>query len=357
MRNEIEKIREKIYKLNLEILRQLEIRAELVKKIGQMRREKGIRIYDPIRESEMLERLVSKNKRAFSNEAIRVIFKEIFKMSADLQEKDRQDTLLVNKKHETNNTLIKIGNVTFGNGIPIIIAGPCSIESHGQLNEIAKCVSDLGVRILRGGAFKPRTSPYDFQGLREEGLKYLRDISSKYGLLAITEVLDTRYVDLVYNYTDIFQIGSRNMQNFELLKLVGKTDKPVMLKRGFMSTLEEFLFAAEYIMTSGNCQIILCERGIRTFEKWTKNTLDISAVPVLRKETFLPIVVDISHSTGRRDIAIPVAKAALAVGADGIMVEVHNNPNVALSDAQQQLSLEQFKKLMDEITPYLNGHG
>jgi 3-deoxy-7-phosphoheptulonate synthase/chorismate mutase len=261
--------------------------------------------------------------------------------------------LLVSGQPRDHRVSLRVNGVAIGAGKPVVIAGPCSIESLDQLDEIASHLKQLGVRILRGGAFKPRTSPYSFQGLREEGLKLLREIAGRYDLVTVTEVPDSSYVDLMYEYTDIFQIGSRNMQNFELLKAVGRSDKPVLLKRGFMSTLEELILAAEHIASKGNQNVILCERGIRTFETWTRNTLDISAIPILAKETCLPIIVDISHSTGRRDIAIPIAKAALAAGADGLMVEVHGKPDEALSDAKQQLSLAQFDELVKEIAPYL----
>ncbi len=274
-------------------------------------------------------------------------------MRADYQPLRPQKPLLVNRDSETPPASFKIKDVTIGDGSPVIIAGPCSIESADQIDKIARFISRSGAKILRGGAFKPRTSPYSFQGLREEGLTLFSEIAERYNLVTITEVPDTNKVDLVYQYTDIFQVGSRNMQNFELLKAIGETDKHVLLKRGFMSTLEELLLAAEHIASKGNERIILCERGIRTFEKWTRNTLDISAVPILKNTSRLPVIVDISHSTGRRDIALPIARASLAAGADGLMIEVHNNPDAALSDSRQQLSFDQFSELMQGIEPFL----
>jgi len=295
------------------------------------------------------------NQGPYSDDIIKKIFKEIFKASMYLEDEEEKRGLLVSRKSKREDTIIEMGEVVIGEtGKPIIIAGPCSIESRAQLSAIAEKVSELGVKILRGGAFKPRTSPYSFQGLGEEGLKIMRSVANKYNMLAVTEVVDTKGVELVEEYADMFQIGARNMSNFELLKAVGRAKKPVILKRGYMSTMEEYLFAAEYIISQGNDRIILCERGIRTFEQWTRNTLDISAVALLKKESHLPIIVDISHSAGRKDIAIPLAKASLAVGADGIMMEVHNNPEVALSDGAQQLNLIEFEDLMEGISNYLS---
>lgn len=235
----------------------------------------------------------------------------------------------------------------------MVIAGPCAIESLEQLTEIAREISNLGISVLRGGAFKPRTSPYGFQGLGEQGLKLLRGVAEEFGMISITEVMDTKDIDLIYAYADIIQVGARNMHNFSLLKAVSAIDKPVMLKRGFMATIEELLYAAEYVMSGGNEEIILCERGTRTFEKWTRNTLDISAVAILKQESHLPVIVDVSHSAGRRYIVSPLAKAALGAGADGIMVEVHSDPLMALSDAEQQLSFSEFRDLLENLSPFL----
>ncbi len=230
-----------------------------------------------------------------------------------------------------------------------IIAGPCSVENVDQLEEIAKTLKKFNVKFFRGGAFKPRTSPYDFQGLGLLGLEMLKEIKEKYGFFIVSEVMDPRYVEESMKYIDIIQIGSRNMQNFSLLKEVGKTNSPVLLKRGMMATLNEYLLAAEYILKEGNRNIILCERGIRTFEDSTRNTLDISSIAIIKRYTSLPIIVDLSHSLGRKDIIIPIAKAVLALDVDGIMVEVHNNPESALSDSKQQLNFEEFENLVENI--------
>ncbi|MBI2499374.1 3-deoxy-7-phosphoheptulonate synthase [Candidatus Woesearchaeota archaeon] len=236
----------------------------------------------------------------------------------------------------------------------ILIAGPCSVESEQQLLEIANFLKKKNIKYLRGGAFKPRTSPYSFQGHGEEALKILKKVSEKTGLKTVTEVLDVRDIHLINKYADIFQVGTRNSQNFSLLKELGKTSKPIILKRGFAQTVEEFLYSAEYILKEGNKEVILCERGIRTFETQTRNTLDISAVPVIKKLTKLPIIIDPSHAAGRKDIIIDLSKAAIAVGSDGLLIEVHNNPEKALSDNNQQLDFNEFSNLLKEIKPYLD---
>ncbi|MGC9164175.1 MAG: 3-deoxy-7-phosphoheptulonate synthase [Thermoprotei archaeon] len=245
-------------------------------------------------------------------------------------------------------TVIDINGVRIGEK-PIVIAGPCSVESEEQVVQIAKFVKEHGASMLRGGAFKPRTSPYSFQGLGEKGLMYLKKASEITGLPIVTEVLDPRDVKLVEKYADMLQIGARNMQNFPLLKEVGRSFKPVLLKRGFGATIEELLSAAEYIMKEGNMNVILCERGIRTFETSTRFTLDIAAVPVLKELTHLPVIVDPSHAAGKRSLVPPLAKAALAAGADGIIVEVHQDPDHALSDGLQSLTLDGFKDMMEEL--------
>ena len=256
---------------------------------------------------------------------------------------------LASRLFHPEDTVITIENVKIGGGNPAIIAGPCSIESEEQLLIIAKAVKEGGANILRGGAYKPRSSPYSFQGMEIEGLKLLRKAKELTGLLTITEAICLESIEHVAEYTDLIQIGARNMQNFALLKKAGKLNKPVVLKRGLSATIEEWLMAAEYIMSEGNSQIILCERGIRTFETYTRNTLDISAVPVVKEISHLPIIVDPSHAAGKWSMVEPLSKAAMAVGADGIMVEVHHEPENALSDGAQSLKPEKFKKLMSNL--------
>ncbi|QDG54244.1 3-deoxy-7-phosphoheptulonate synthase [Persicimonas caeni] len=256
---------------------------------------------------------------------------------------------LVSRELHPHDTLVDVGGTVVGGSRFTVIAGPCSVESHAQMLETAKAVKEAGAGILRGGAFKPRTSPYSFQGLGEEGLEILSRVSEEVGLPAFTEVMEARDVELVAEHSAGFQIGSRNMQNSRLLKAVGQTDKPVLLKRGMSATVEELLLAAEYIVSEGNGNVILCERGISTFETATRNTLDLNAVPVLKSKTHLPVVVDPSHGTGVREYVAPMALAAAASGADGIIVEVHCAPEEALSDGQQQLYPEQFAELVGRL--------
>ncbi|QXD14478.1 3-deoxy-7-phosphoheptulonate synthase [Rhodocaloribacter litoris] len=247
------------------------------------------------------------------------------------------------------NTRIDVRGVTIGGDEVVVMAGPCSVEGEEQMEVTAAHVAAHGATFLRGGAFKPRSSPYSFQGLGEEGLRILRGAADRHGLRVITEVMETAQIELIYPYTDVFQIGARNMQNFSLLKEIGKTDKPVFLKRGLSATISEWLMSAEYVMSQGNPHVILCERGIRTFETYTRNTLDLSAVPVVKAKSHLPIVVDPSHGTGIRNKVIPMARAAVAAGADGLMVEVHPDPPNARSDGPQSLYFDQFVELMQQV--------
>jgi len=256
----------------------------------------------------------------------------------------------VSRTTKSDATVVNINGVEVGGSGIVIIAGPCAVESHEQLFETARAVKMGGARVLRGGAFKPRSSPYNFQGLGEEGLKLLGQIRNDTGIPVVTEVMDTRQVELVADYADMLQIGSRNMQNYPLLKEAGLCRKPILLKRGMMATIEEFLLAAEYILNQGNDQVILCERGIRTFETSTRNTLDLSAVPMLKRLSHLPVIVDPSHGTGLRWMVPAMSKAAIAVGADGLIMEVHYKPDEALCDGYQSLSLEEFARLMTDLT-------
>jgi len=252
-------------------------------------------------------------------------------------------------------TVIDLGDgVKVGGDELTVMAGPCSVENEIQLMETAKVVKAAGAKILRGGAFKPRTSPYSFQGLGEEGLKLLAQAREETGLKVITELMDIEHIDVVCKYTDVIQIGARNMQNYALLKEIGKLDKPVMLKRGMAATIKEWLLAAEYVMNEGNHDVILCERGVRTFGEETRNTMDLSSVPLVQQLSHLPVIADPSHGTGRWELVTPVARAAVAVGADGIMVEVHPNPENALSDGPQSLKPENFRLMMDEINAIYN---
>jgi 3-deoxy-7-phosphoheptulonate synthase len=256
---------------------------------------------------------------------------------------------LVSRDFMERATTIKVGPYTIGNGKPVVMAGPCAVESRKSIIEIAKAVKERGATFLRGGAFKPRSSPYSFRGLKEDGLKYMKEASELTGLPIITEVLTPDDAPLVAKYADILQIGARNMQNFALLEAVGDHDRPVFLKRGLMATIKELLLSAEYILARGNSQVMLCERGIRTFETATRNTLDISAVPLLKQLSHLPVMVDPSHAAGKRELVAPMALAAIAAGADGLMIEAHPEPEKALSDGRQSLDFNAFATMMKRV--------
>lgn len=351
MSNEqLDQLREKLDQINLEILELINKRAELVKETGQVKEKQGAnRSYDPVRERDMLNLITKHNNGPFENSTIVHLFKEIFKAGLELQEDDHSKALLVSRKKKPEDTVIDINGDKFGDGNQHFIFGPCAVESYEQVAEVAAAIKKEGLKLIRGGAFKPRTSPYDFQGLGFEGLEILKKVSDEYGLAVVSEIVNPAHIEDAVNYIDVIQIGARNMQNFELLKAAGETNKPVLLKRGMSATISDFINAAEYINSKGNGQIILCERGIRTYEKATRNTLDITAVPILKQETHLPVMVDVTHSTGRRDLLLPAAKAALAIGADGVMAEVHPDPAVALSDAAQQMDIPTFHNFMNEL--------
>jgi len=349
MNANLEELRTKLDTVNKELLRLLNERAEVVQAIGEIKEKQGVPKFDPVRERKMLDELTALNPGPFRDASIKHIFKEIFKASLNLQEEDHKRQLLVSRKKQPENTIIDVKGNLIGGSAQVMIAGPCSVESYEQLRTVAAALKEAGIKVMRGGAFKPRTSPYDFQGLGVEGLKMLKEVADEFGLATISEIVHPGHIELAEQYIDVIQVGARNMQNFELLKAAGEAKIPVLLKRGIAATLEEFVHAAEYIAVKGNTQVMLIERGIRTYEKWTRNTLDISAVPLLKQETHLPVLVDVTHSTGRKDILLPCAKAALAAGADGIMVEVHPDPQTALSDAAQQLDIPQFQQLWEGI--------
>jgi len=256
---------------------------------------------------------------------------------------------LASRSFRPGGTVVKIGDVEIGGERVVVMAGPCSVESREQIDRSAELVAAAGAKVIRGGAFKPRSSPYSFQGLGEEGLEMLRAAADRCGLLVVSEVMEISQIPLVAQYSDILQVGARNMQNFNLLRELGKQRKPVLLKRGIAATIEELLLSAEYILSGGNYDVILCERGIRTFETYTRNTMDISAIPVVKKLSHLPILGDPSHGTGRRDKVAPMARAAVAAGADGLIIEVHPDPDRALSDGAQSLRPEQFEELMRQL--------
>ena len=313
---QISKVIDKLVKLNFDIHRSTGVRHTVLGAVGG-------RVVDT-RDIELLDGV-----------------KEVLRISAPYK--------LASRAFKPEGTRIKVGDLTIGGPEVVMMAGPCTVESREQVMAVAEIVSSHGARILRGGAFKPRTSPYSFQGLGEEGLKYLRQAADRFGMLVVSEVMEPSQIPLFIRYVDILQIGARNMQNFNLLREVGRINKPVLLKRGPAATIEETLLAAEYVMSGGNHDVMICERGIRTFEPYLRNTFDVSAIPVFKKLSHLPIVADPSHATGRRDKVPPVAQAALAAGADALLIEVHNDPENALCDGAQSLLPEQFESLMRRL--------
>ncbi len=351
LQNQLQELRGQVDEINLKILDLLNQRARIVSDIGKVQAQLGTSFYDPQREAQMLTMLEQANQGPFSNETIKALFREIFRASMALEEKEARAKILVQRKSPDDRTVITLpdGVTRIGDGGFQVITGPCAVESLEQMEETAAALAARGIKIIRGMAYKPRTSPYDFQGLGEPGLKIARQVANKYGMFVTSEIMDASQIPMMSDYVDIFWVGARNMQNSFLLKALGQVRQPIILKRGLSATLEEFLYAAEYIVSSGNPNVILIERGIRTFERWTRNTLDIGGVTVLKLESHLPVIVDISHSAGRRDIAVPLARVAKASGADGLMVEVHPNPPVAMSDAKQQLTIPQFHELMDAL--------
>ncbi len=353
METRIKELRREIDRINRELLALLSERGRIAAEIGRIQTALGLPHYDPLRESEMLDALTRENPGPFPAETIKKLFKEIFKASLALEEAEDQKTFLYSRRSHPEPTVVRAGPAVFGGGEKLIVAGPCAIESPAQMEEAAAFLASKGVKVLRGGAYKPRTSPYAFQGLGKAGLEIGREVADKYGMAFVTEVMDTRDVETVATYADILQIGARNMQNFALLKEVGQAKKPVFLKRGMSATIEEWFYAAEYILSQGNDQVVLVERGIRTYERWTRNTLDLSGAVLAKQETHLPVVVDVTHAAGRTDLLAPLAKAALAAGADAVHVEVHPNPLVALSDNQQQLDFPAFERFLEEISAFL----
>lgn len=353
--SKLRELRKQVSEVNHEILDLLSKRAELVVRIGEIKHDRSMETYDPEREAQQLSELTAVNKGPFSNSTIKNIFSEIFRASLNLLHHKREQILKVSRSFHDTDTIWEIAGVTIG-ATPQIIAGPCAIESERQINQVAEHLAKHGVKILRGGAHKPRTSPYSFQGLGKEGYKLLGKAAKENGMISVSEIMDENGLQEAADHIDIFQIGARNMANFKLLEAARTAGKPILLKRGIAATYEEFLLAAEYIIADME-NIILCERGIRTFEPWTRNTLDISAVPILRKMSHLPVCVDISHAGGRTDIIPSLARASLACGANLVMVEVHPTPAFALSDPQQQIDLNQFDLLMEDIKDLLDPNG
>jgi 3-deoxy-7-phosphoheptulonate synthase / chorismate mutase len=344
----LSQLRDELEHLNTSLLELLSRRARVVTEVQRLKALKNMPTFDPEREMQMLQDLVAKNPGPFPDETVRQLFKEIFRACVDLMQRQKEHALLVSRASRAEDLVVRVRGHELG-GAPFVIAGPCAVESEEQLEAVARQLKALGGQFLRGGAFKPRTSPYAFQGLGAPGLELLRRVARRHDLVTVSEVMDTRQVALLAEYVDVLQVGSRNMYNYPLLRELGRARRPVLLKRGLSATLEEFLWAAEYVASEGNDQLILCERGIRTFETETRNTLDISAVALLRQKSYLPVVVDVSHAAGRKDILAALGRAALAAGASGLMVEVHPCPAVARSDSQQQLDLDEFAEFMASV--------
>jgi 3-deoxy-7-phosphoheptulonate synthase / chorismate mutase len=343
----ISDLRARIDTLNLDLLRLLSERAEVAEAIGRIQSEVGLSHYDPVREQRMLDALTDANRGPFTDTVVKSLFKQIFQASMQLEEQQDKVKYLTSRHSQSADTVVTVGGVPIGSQYaPVLIAGPCAIESREQVEAVAAHLAARGVRLFRGGAFKPRTDPYSFAGLGEEGLRIGREACDRHGLQFVAEIMDASNIAAFEEHVDVMQVGARNMQNFTLLRAVGRSRKPVLLKRGLSATIEEWVMAAEYLMAEGNDQVILCERGIRTFERYTRNTLDVSAVALAKLETHLPVIVDVTHSGGRRDLLVPLTKSALAVGADGIMIEVHPNPAVALSDNKQQIDFEAFDRYL-----------
>ena len=348
MDERIEALRKRIDDLNLDLLRLLSERATVAEAIGRRQTELGLSHYDPMREQRMLDALIAANRGPFPDATVKALFKQVFQASMALEQEQDKVQYLTSRRHQRSDTVVWVGDVPIGGEHPaVLVAGPCAIESVEQVQATAAHVAARGVRLFRGGAYKPRTDPYSFQGLGEDGLRMGREACDAHGLLFVAEIMDAADLGAFERHVDLIQIGARNMHNFTLLRAVGRTRKPVLLKRGLAATIEEWVMAAEYLLHEGNHQVVLCERGIRTYERFTRNTLDVSAVALAKLETHLPVLVDVTHSGGRRDLLVPLTKAGLAAGADGIMIEVHPNPAVALSDQKQQVDFAGFDAFLE----------
>ena len=348
----IRQLRTEIDALNLEILELLSRRATVAEAIGELQTQAGSSHYDPLREHEMLEALVAANRGPFRDATVKSLFKQVFQASMHLEQEQEKKGYLTSRSSREGETVVRIGDIAVGGDeSPVLIAGPCAIESREQMMLTAERLASRGVKLFRGGAFKPRTDPYSFQGLGVDGLELGREACDANGLAFVAEIMDARDLPAFEDNVDVLQVGARNMQNFTLLKAIGRSKTPVLLKRGLSATIQEWVMAAEYLLHEGNPNVILCERGVRTFEPTTRNTLDVSAVALAKMETHLPVIVDVTHSGGRRDLLVPLTKAGLAIGADGIMVEVHPNPSVALSDQKQQIDFDTFDAYL-EATGY-----
>jgi 3-deoxy-7-phosphoheptulonate synthase/chorismate mutase len=345
---QLDHLRADIEDLSQHILQDLNRRARRVLEVAREKQRMGVPMRDPYREAQLLEHLVNENEGPLDAPTVRSLFRAILDSSVALMEGRRQRALRVGAESGPKG-VIRIGDATLGGDEPVYIAGPCAVESESQMEAAARGLAALGVRFFRAGAFKPRTSPYAFQGLGEPGLRLLREAAERHGLYTITEATSTDNAETVARYADVIQVGARNMYNYDLLRAVGRTGKPVLLKRAFAATLDEWLNAAEYVALSGSERIVLCERGIRTFARETRATLDLSIVPLALAASRLPVVVDVSHAAGRRDILAPLTRAAFACGASAVMLEVHPDPDLALSDGEQQITIDDFAALQRAV--------
>ena len=351
--SDLERIRAELDALNMRLLDLLNERSRLVEQIGPVKLAAGHRLYDPVREAEQLERLMLANNGPLPNALVEQVFRAVFRAALSQQTEGGGAHAPLVMERGTGTRGVRVGDAVIGGGKPVIIAGPCAVEDEASLEVVASRLKELGVRFLRGGAFKPRTSPYTFQGLGMEGIRMLAAAGARHGMKTITELTDPALLDEYLSAVDVVQVGAHNMFNYDLLKKLGQVDKPVLLKRHFAARMDEWMLAAEYLYAGGNRNVVLCERGIRTFETSTRYSLDISASGLVKSRTELPIIVDISHAAGRKDLLLPLAKASLAAGADGLMVEVHEHPEVAMSDGAQQLNLEQFAQFAVDLQPFL----
>jgi len=348
---ELQDLRDQIDGLNGDLLSLMNRRLRVVEQVKRVKERTAYSLFDPARESRMFDKLLLDNEGPMTADLVRHLFKEIFKLSLDHMEADSRKRLQVHRKEGQADRTFELAGHVLGGPRKHLLAGPSAVESEEQVDAVAARLASLGVGFLQGGAFMPRTSPYSFQGHGLEGLKMLRGAADRHGLAVITEILDPRHVEAVAEYADVFCVGTRNMHNYELLRLLGQTDKPVMLKRGFMATLNEFVHAAEYVAKEGNDRLILCEGGIRTHEPWTRQTLDLSAVALLKQETPFPIVVDVAEGLGRKDVMVAMARAALAAGADAIAVQTHPTPSLALTDNEQQMDLDEVGAFCASVFP------
>ncbi len=341
---ELQELRDEIDVVNTELLTLMNRRLRLVERVKVVKERNTYSLFNPKRESEMFDKLLLTNAGPMTADLVRHLFKEIFKLSLDHMEADTRNRLEVHRREGQADRVYELrGHALGAAGAPVVIAGPATVESQEQADAVAAKAAALGFGFLQGGAFKARTSPYSFQGHGVEGLKMLRAAADRHGLAVISECLDPRHVEAVAEYADVISVGNRNMFNYELLKLLGQAGRPVLIKRSFMGTLHEYIHALEYVAKEGNHDLILCERGIRTHERWTAHTMDVAAVALLKQETPFPVLVDVSVSAGRKDVMAPLARAALAAGADGLMLQVHPAPELALTDNEQQMDLDELE--------------